>query len=87
MGSATANVEAALLGRNSIGVDIDPFSKLLSRVKTTPLDQDDLLKSHQYLRCRCERFTPESVRNGIPTFPHHDEWFWLEKPSFIQGWC
>ncbi len=38
MGSGTVNVECLLAGRNSCGVDIDPFARLLSRVKTTPLD-------------------------------------------------
>ena len=36
MGSGTTNVETALLGRESIGIDVDPFSRMLARVKTTP---------------------------------------------------
>lgn len=38
MGSGTALVEAALLGRRAVGVDIDPLALLICRVKTTPLD-------------------------------------------------
>jgi len=37
MGSGTANVEVLILGKNSVGIDVDPFSKMLSRVKTTIL--------------------------------------------------
>jgi DNA modification methylase len=37
-GSGTALVEAILLDRSAIGVDIDPLALLQSRVKTTPLD-------------------------------------------------
>lgn len=38
MGSGTTLVEAALLGRHPIGVDIDPLALLIARAKTTPLD-------------------------------------------------
>lgn len=37
-GSGTTLVEAALTGNSSIGVDIDPLSVLIAKVKTTPLD-------------------------------------------------
>jgi DNA modification methylase len=36
-GCGTTMVEAKLLGRNSIGVDINPIATLVSRVKTTVL--------------------------------------------------
>jgi DNA modification methylase len=36
-GGGTALVEALLLGRNAIGVDINPLACLISKVKTTPL--------------------------------------------------
>ncbi|MBI4505242.1 MAG: hypothetical protein HY691_06885 [Chloroflexi bacterium] len=41
MGSGTALVEAALLGRRAVGVDIDPLALLICRVKTTPLSPLD----------------------------------------------
>jgi hypothetical protein len=41
MGSGTTLVEASLLGYPSYGVDIDPLSKLLSNVKTTPLSSKE----------------------------------------------
>lgn len=41
MGSGTTLVEASLLGYPSYGVDIDPLSKLLSKVKTTSLSDDE----------------------------------------------
>ena len=34
-GSGTTNVEALLLRRHSLGVDVDPFSRFLSKIKTT----------------------------------------------------
>jgi hypothetical protein len=37
-GSGTALVEARLLGRSAVGLDLDPIARLVSRVKATPLD-------------------------------------------------
>src|SRR3990172_10144404 len=42
MGSGTAVVEALLEGRQGIGLDIDPLALRLCRVKTLPLDTDNL---------------------------------------------
>lgn len=41
-GSGTTLVEAKLCGRNSFGVDINPLAKLLTKVKTNPLDSEKL---------------------------------------------
>ena len=40
MGSGTAVLEAMLLGRRAVGVDIDPLAVRLCRVKTWPVDLD-----------------------------------------------
>ncbi|MCY4298143.1 MAG: DNA methyltransferase [Flavobacteriaceae bacterium] len=42
MGNGKTNLETSILGRNSIGIDIDPFSKMLARVKTTPLSNNEI---------------------------------------------
>jgi len=42
MGSGTTVVEALLEGRQGIGLDIDPLALRLGRVKTMPLDTDNL---------------------------------------------
>ena len=42
MGSGGVLVEAKVHGNNSIGIDINPFAVLLSKVKTTPLDSKKL---------------------------------------------
>jgi DNA modification methylase len=42
MGSGTTVLEALLEGRQGVGLDIDPLALRLSRVKTKPLDIDNL---------------------------------------------
>jgi site-specific DNA-methyltransferase (cytosine-N4-specific) len=42
VGSGTTLLESALRGRKSIGIDINPLACLISRVKTTPIDSDNL---------------------------------------------
>ncbi len=44
-GSGTTLVEGILTSNNVIGIDIDPLSALISKVKTTPLDLDLLEKT------------------------------------------
>jgi len=44
MGSGTTVVEAFLEGRQGIGLDFDPLALTLSRVKTMPLNTDNLRK-------------------------------------------
>jgi len=41
-GSGTALVEAKLLNRNAIGIDLHPIGILMSKVKTTKIPNDDL---------------------------------------------
>lgn len=42
MGSGTTNLEAVLLNRKSVGIDINPLSALVSKVKTAPLNISEL---------------------------------------------
>ena len=46
MGSGTTVVEAAILGRHAIGVDIDPLAVTLCRVKTTPIRTGRLVRGY-----------------------------------------
>jgi len=75
-GSSTTNVEALLLKRNSVGIDIDPFSRFLSKVKVTPLDVNELKNSLKLLLQSIANYTPSNVLEpDIPNFPYRDNWF------------
>lgn len=48
-GSGTTLVESVLAGYNAIGIDIDPLSALISKVKTTKVDTAQLKKISDWL--------------------------------------
>ncbi len=72
-GSGTVNLESMLLGRNSVGIDVDPFARFLIRVKTTILDQDVLKRVERTLQSYMEQFGPMDI--DLPNFPYRDHWF------------
>lgn len=83
-GSGTSLVEAALLGRPSIGIDLNPIACLAARVKSTALGEDSLSEVRvvadglRELLFRAQFGRLESVeRCEIPRIPNHkiDHWF------------
>jgi DNA modification methylase len=48
-GSGTTLVEGVLAGYNTIGIDIDPLSAMISKVKTTRLDEEELKNISEWL--------------------------------------
>ena len=74
-GSGTTLVEAMLLGRHSIGTDINPISVLASNVKTSPLSgaEIDLIEN-----CLAELEQADAAADytkHIPEFHGRDHWF------------
>lgn len=75
-GSGTSNVEAILNKRKSVGIDVDPFSKLLSKVKTTPLDKKETENNINDILKLLTNFNVNRIHNSeIPTFPYRNNWF------------
>lgn len=48
-GSGTTLVEGVLAGYNTIGIDIDPLSAMISKVKTTRIDEKELKNISEWL--------------------------------------
>ena len=59
-GSGTVLAEAVLLGRRTIGYDINPLALLIAKVKTTPISPEILRKS--------EKDSPPSLIALVRTF-------------------
>lgn len=75
-GSGTTNVEALLLNRNSVGIDVDPFSRFISTVKVTPLAEKELIEAQESLFNAVEGYQPTLVSElDIPSFLYRDNWF------------
>lgn len=75
-GSGTTNIEALLTRRPSIGIDVDPFSRYLSKVKITPLDKEELQSAQKYLLRFILNYKPSKVsEKDMPVFPYRDNWF------------
>ncbi len=75
-GSGTTLLEAMLNDRIGIGVDIDPIARLISKVKTTPINTDSLMLASESLLTRIQKTVhDESYECIIPEFNYRDNWF------------
>jgi len=70
-GSGTTLLEAKLLERNAIGIDINPLAILLSEVKTTHMDVEELKHAIQLYKENLK----ESEGKIFVEFPNIDYWF------------
>ena len=74
-GSGTSLLEANLAGMRAVGTDLNPLARLISRVKTSPIEPNDI----DDLITDFDRFSSESTRNGHavarPTVLNLDYWF------------
>ena len=74
--SGTTNVEALLSKRNSVGIDVDPFSRFLSKVKVTPLPEKELKLAQKFLLEAILNYDSSQVtESDLPDFPYRDNWF------------
>lgn len=76
-GSGTTLVEAILAGRKAIGIDLDPLSVLISKVKTTPIFPDDLDESLSKLTNQLSSDKNANIGYKIPVFTHTDINYWF----------
>lgn len=75
-GSGTSAIEAMLLGRNALSIDIDPFARLLIKVKTTRYSQKDISDlDHALERIRELSASGDFGNNPVPSIQNVDKWF------------
>jgi DNA modification methylase len=65
--------------RNSVGVEINPLARLIAKVKTTPLNTDELDATAERLLRRIETYSGEVE---IPRFTNID--FWFSKKAQVE---
>lgn len=73
-GSGTTAIEAMLLGRDAISIDIDPFARLLIKAKTTRYSQADFLLMDDIVK-ELQSMNPGGEGYTLPGIPSIDKWF------------
>jgi DNA modification methylase len=75
-GSGTTLLESMLNNRIGIGIDIDPIARLISKVKTTPIDSEPLESAANALNTKVQELAiSETYQPIIPDFNYRDNWF------------
>lgn len=78
-GCGTTLVESKISGRKSIGVDINPIAKLITDIKTKPINPEKLKKFHKMF-LKFYEDSPESA----PNFKTDRLDYWFEKDTQIK---
>lgn len=80
-GSGTSLVEARLLNRNAIGVDLNPIATLVSKAKTNKINQSELNKIPELLKNIKKdiyrHYNKVNIKYNIPKFNNINHWFQL----------
>jgi len=88
-GSGTVVLEALLNNRAAVGIDIDAIARLITKVKTTPIDPDLLQDSTVFLSNRIQELNSRGENlSPIPDFHYRDSWFRpfvLKELALIRG--
>ncbi len=74
-GSGTTAIEAMLLGRNALSVDIDPFARLLISVKTEEYKMEDFCLIDRVVNGLKNTKKSDIKLHWIPQIPNIKKWF------------
>ncbi len=74
MGCGTTLIESKVLGRHSVGTDINPVAVLITKVKKTPITPFDLLEEFAALMERLTLYT-DDTKLDLPDHERIDYWF------------
>lgn len=83
MGSGTSLVEASVRGVDSIGTDLNPLARLISSVKTTHYDVDDISAAYLELCEELKHYRESSVFNtDFSRISNHS--YWYSEPVLLK---
>ena len=74
-GSGTSLVEGVIHNKACYGIDVDPFSKLLTEVKTTPFTEAEIVELEKISEILRERLRSQNGRVFVPSIPNIEKWF------------
>ncbi len=88
MGSGTTLVESSVAGVNSIGTDLNPLARMMSRVKTTHYDEDEISNQIQDICFSCAFYSADKVLDtNFDRISNYSFWYTEEvlyKLSFLS---
>jgi SAM-dependent methyltransferase len=89
-GSGTTLLECSLVGRASVGIDLNPLAVLISRVKTTPVGRQALGEFVRRMRQDLQPLVKESTQQTLFDLIHDDpleqarqDWRWSD-PWYVR---
>lgn len=74
-GCGTTLVESKLLGRDSIGIDVNPIAKLITQVKVTPIKPETLEREVERIFTKLEKYSSEKRFRSIKRHERIHYWF------------
>lgn len=77
-GSGTTLVEAVLLQRAAIGLDVNPLSCLTAKVKTTPVDPNQIRRELERYTDYYSKQDTGAAKKYIPEDSYLDHWFYAD---------
>jgi 16S rRNA G966 N2-methylase RsmD len=75
-GSGTVLLEANVRGYHAVGIDINPLARLISQVKTTPINPDDL-------KCQLAVILRKALRSRALPDPQPTLDYWISAPARV----
>lgn len=88
MGSGTTLVEGAIAGIDSIGTDLNPLARMMSRVKTTHYNVNEVIEQIQNIDFHCSFYSEDKVNNrDFERISNYSYWYSedvLMKLSFLS---
>ena len=88
-GSGTTAIEAMLNGRNALSIDIDPFARLLIKVKTTVYSEKAIDIIRKIVAELKQQTVEKQTEYSLPGIPNIEKWFCNKSMlglSFLKHW-